>query len=83
MTRKKTRLAEVANPEGRLDVVLYQVAARVMERLERDKGLVGLRDYLLPIVEDAIVEHIPGHNLLPREISAIAKLIELNQGRIT
>lgn len=76
------RLGNVRNPEGRLDVLLYQLANRGLERLERDQGLAGLRENLLPLVEDAILQHVPGSNLLPREITALLKVLEMNQRRV-
>jgi hypothetical protein len=80
---KRVRLAEVANPEGRVDVLLYQIVSRVVDRIEQDKGLVGLREYVLPIVEDAIVQSLPARNLIPREIAAVLKVCELNRGRLS
>lgn len=81
MKRRVGRLAN-ANPQGRLDVLLYQLANRGLERIERDQGLSGLREHLLPIVHDAILANVPGTNLIPREIAALLRVVQINQGRI-
>jgi hypothetical protein len=77
------RLGNVRNPEGRLDVLLYRLASRAVERVEREQGIAGLCENLLPIVEQAIMMHVPGRNLIPREISALLRVYELNQGRLS
>lgn len=73
------RLGNVRNPQGRLDVLLYQLASRSLERIEREQGIAGLRENILPIVEDAILIHVPGGNLLPREITALLRVVEMNR----
>lgn len=78
---KRTRLSEVTNPQGRVDVALYRIADRVMMRLETQQGLTGLRENFLPIIERAIVQNIPAENLIPPEIQAVLSV--LNQGRRT
>lgn len=80
--KKRRNLAQVTDPAGRLDVLLYQLVGRVVDRLEQEQGVTGLREHILPIVEDAIVQRVPGHNLIPREISALLRVCELNRGRI-
>lgn len=77
------RLGKVNNPEGRLDVLLYRLAGRTMERIEREQGLAGLCENILPIVEQAIVRHVPGRNLIPDEIAALLRVCERNQGRLS
>lgn len=76
------RLGRVQNPAGRVDVLLYRLAGRLMTRVEQEQGVVGLAEHILPIVERAIVAHVPARNLIPREIEAVLKLCELNRGRI-
>jgi len=63
-------------------VLLYQIVGRVIDRVEREQGLAGLREHILPLVEDAIVARVPGHNLIPRAIAAVLRVCELNRGRI-
>lgn len=77
------RLGKVQNPVGRLDVMLYRLAHRTMERIEQEQGLAGLCENILPIVEQVIVRHVPGRNLIPDEISALMRVYELNQGRLS
>ena len=79
--RKRIRLAEVPDPRGRVDVALYRIADRLTARLEAEQGLTGLRENVLPIVEDAILRHIPAENLIPREIDALLEICRLNQGK--
>jgi hypothetical protein len=80
-TKNRSELANVPDPQGRIDVMLYQLAARVMQRLEVEQGLVGLREHVLPIVEDAILAHVPQQNLIPREIAGLIRVCELNRKR--
>lgn len=77
--RRTIRLADVPDRQGRIDVALYRIADRLVNRLEREQGVVGLRENLLPIVEDAIRAHVPAENLIPREIQALLKICELNR----
>jgi hypothetical protein len=76
---KDSRLSKVTNREGRLDVLLYEIAGRMMDRLERQQGLTGIRENLLPIVEQAIAASVPGHNLIPPELRAFLKVYEMNR----
>lgn len=73
-------LAKVANPAGRFDVLLYRLAGRLMEQLERERGLIGIRDDLLPIVEQAIVENISGRQVIPPELQALWSVYAQNRG---
>ena len=82
MKRRHIALASVGDPTGRLDVLLYQIVSRVVDQVERDHGLAGIREHILPIVEEAIVAHVPGRNLIPQEIAAVLKVCEMNRGRI-
>lgn len=75
-------LSQVADPEGRLDVMLYQLAGRFLEGMERERGLLGLREHLLPLVEQAIVRSVPVRNVIPREVRAIAKVYAMNRRRV-
>lgn len=79
--RKRTSLAKVANCQGRVDVLFYQLAERWMERLEGERGLVGLREQLLPLVEAAIVARVPAGNMIPQELRALMILCEQNLRR--
>jgi hypothetical protein len=81
MRRKVPRLANVQDPQGRVDVALYRLASKAIERLELEQGLVGMREHVLPIIEDAILRNFPAENLIPREIQAVLKVCELNRGR--
>jgi hypothetical protein len=69
-----------ADPTGRVDVALYRLAGRLMERLEREQGVQGLREHILPLVEDLIRQNVPVENMLPQEIQALVKICELNRG---
>lgn len=80
MKRKRTtRLAEVQDRTGRIDVALYRIADRTFERLEQEQGVLGLREHVLPIVEDLITQNIPAENMIPREIQALINICELNR----
>ena len=72
------RLANVAHRQGRLDVLFYQLAERYMETVERERGLVGLREHLLPMVETAIVRSVPGENVIPAELRRVLKVLDKN-----
>ena len=52
-----------------------------MERLETERGLVGLRQHLLPMIEDSIVRCVPTGNLIPQELRSLAVLCEQNLRR--
>jgi hypothetical protein len=54
-----------------VDVAAYRIAERVMQHVERERGLTGLRDRLLPIVERAITDALPRRNVIPVELLAI------------
>lgn len=80
--RHKRSLAQVLNPEGRLDVLLYQFVGRLMDKAEKDSGYTGFREHLLPIVEEVIVANLPARNLIPREIAAAFKVYASNRRRL-
>ena len=80
MSRKR-KLAEVADPMGRADVALYRAAEYAMRRLENEQGLLGLRENLLPVIENLIAQNIPAENLIPQEIQAVLKICQLNKGK--
>jgi hypothetical protein len=82
MKRPKIQLAKVKNATGRVDVAAYRIAERLMEKLERERGLVGIRERLLPIVENAIQESLPIGNVLPAELLAILNVCMDNRGRL-
>lgn len=72
--KHRRQLAQVTDPRGRLDVAAYRIAERVLMRLESQRGLRGLVENLLPVVEGAIVDTLPGRNLMdeiPQELQAI------------
>lgn len=79
--KRKQSLAQ-SNPEGRLDVLLYQFVDRLMEKAEKHHGLNGIREHLLPIVEQAIIQNLPGRNLIPPEIAAALKVYQANRRRL-
>lgn len=82
MKPKRNRgLAEV-NPEGRVDVLVYQFVGRLMDKAERDSGLTGIREHFLPIVEEVIIANLPGRNLIPPEIGAAVKVYRANRRRL-
>lgn len=71
-------LAKVRNRQGRVDVLFYQLAERWMERLEVERGLAGLREQLLPLVEAVIVSRVPAGNVIPLELRSLMTLCEEN-----
>jgi hypothetical protein len=75
----KQSLATVRNRQGRIDVLLYQLADRMIERLERERGVIGIRERFMPMVEEAIVESVPRR--LPREWMAFLEVCEMNRRR--
>lgn len=78
----KQSLAKVANPEGRLDVLLYQFAGRLMERIEQERGWLGIRENFLPMIEDLIVAaEVPQRNVIPWEVRAVLKVYHQNRRR--
>ena len=79
--RKTPGLAQVSNPRGRVDVALYRIAERVMEKLETEQKFIGLRENLLPIVEDVISQNFPAKTMLPREVEAVLEVFRLNANR--
>jgi hypothetical protein len=83
MTTKKkpVKLAQV-DPAGRIDVALYRVVERLMEQAERDRGLVGMREHLLPIVERAIHYFDLPQCQIPPEVKALVKFAEQNRRRL-
>ena len=74
------KLCKVTNREGRLDVLLYEAAGKLMDRLER-QGLTGIRQNLLPIIEQAILEGVPGRNLIPLELRPLLRVYMQNNRR--
>jgi hypothetical protein len=79
--RRKRSLGQVEDPRGRVDVALYRLAESGLARLEQEQNLVGLRENVLPILEDWISRNLPAENLIPREIQAVLKICQLNQRR--
>lgn len=72
--KKRRQLAQVTDPRGRLDVAAYRIAERILSQLESQRGLRGLRENLLPVIEAAIVDTLPERNLvdeIPQELQAI------------
>lgn len=80
--KRKHDLSEVLNPEGRVDVLLYQFVGRLMDRAERDSGVTGFREHFLPIVEQVIVANLPARNLIPPELQAALKVYQANRRRL-
>ena len=79
--RKRNRLSEVRNRQGRIDVMLYRLADHGLGRLEQEQGLLGLRENLLPILESFITPNVQAENLIPQEIQAVLKICQLNRDR--
>jgi hypothetical protein len=76
------QLARVANPKGRIDVALYRIAEKLMGRFEEECRLVGVRENLLPLLEQVIIEYTPQRNILPTELEAIYRVIQQNTRRM-
>lgn len=73
----RRRLNNPRNAHGRVDVLLYRLAERWMEQQEQ-RGLAGLREYLLPLVEAAIVAKVPAGNMIPPELRGLMVLCDEN-----
>ena len=72
--RQRRKLSKVTDPRGRLDVAAYRIAERILSQVESQRGLRGLVENLLPVVEEAILDTLPGRNLvdeIPQELQAI------------
>ena len=80
MSRRRTSLADVEDRTGRVDIALYEVVGRLMDRLKNEQGVVGLREHVLPIVEEIIMRSVSAENMIPREIEALMKVCALNRG---
>lgn len=74
----KPPLNNVRNAQGRADVLVYRLAERWMAQLEAEQGLVGVREHLLPIVEEIIANRVPAGNVIPKELRA---LMNIRRGR--
>lgn len=82
--RKPMQLARVADPTGRVDVAAYRAIEKLMERLEKERSLVGLRENLMPLIESAIVGCLPHRNVLRAitpELQALWSVLQQNRGR--
>ena len=73
----RQRLNNPRNTHGRIDVLLYRLAERWMEQQEQ-RGLPGLRQHLLPLVEAAIVAKVPAGNMIPPELRSLMLLCDEN-----
>lgn len=78
----KRSLNKVSDPQGRLDVLLYQLAGRAMERLERERGWIGIRENFLPLIEETILANVPRERVIPRELRAFLRTYEQNRRRV-
>lgn len=78
---KRRSLVNVRNRHGRVDVLLYRLAERWMEQIEAQRGLAGLRQHILPLVEAAIVARVPAGNMIPIELRSLLMLCEQNLRR--
>lgn len=74
----KPRLKNVRNQQGRADVLVYRLAERWMAQLEAEQGITGLRENLLPLIEEIIEDRVPANNVIPRELRA---LMNIRRGR--
>ena len=73
----RRRLNNARNTHGRVDVLLYRLAERWIEQQEQ-RGLVGLRECLLPWVEAVIVAKVPAGNMIPPELRGLMVLCDEN-----
>lgn len=83
--RKPMQLARVADPTGRVDVAAYRAVEALLARMERERGLAGLRENLLPLIEPVIVGALPNRNVLRNitpELQAIWAVFQQNRGRL-
>lgn len=79
--KHRRRLTTVTNPRGRLDVAAYRIAERILVTLE-GRGVRGIREHLLPVIEAAIVDTLPGRdvmNEIPPELQAIFHVLMENR----
>jgi hypothetical protein len=51
-----------------------------MDQLEEQRGIQGLREHLLPLVEDAIQNTFPSSPVLTKEALAFVRVLRLNGG---
>ena len=65
----RARRLATANPQGRIDVLAYRLAERCMEQMEAERGLAGLRQAMLPLVETVIAERFPAE--MPQEFQGL------------
>lgn len=82
--KQRRQLSKVTDPRGRLDVAAYRIAERMLSGLESQRGLRGLRENLLPVIEAAIVDTLPARNLvdeIPQELQAILH-VYMQNGRL-
>lgn len=70
----KPRLNNVRNPQGRADVLFYRLAERLMGQLEAQQGITGLREHVLPLIEELIADRMPAANVIPRELQALMNI---------
>ncbi len=64
------------DPSGRLDVLVYRLGQRLIEGLEKKQGLQGIWQNAEPHIQDLIKEYMPVS--LPKEVTSLLKVIELN-----
>ena len=74
--RRRRNLRAVRNPAGRLDVLAYRMAERVVDAFERERGIPGLNRRLMPLLESIISENVPRN--LPSDCEYIANLVARN-----
>jgi hypothetical protein len=77
----KTLMKQPSDPRGRLDVLFYQLAQRLMEGIERERGITGLQENLLPIVERIAKDKFPSKRIITPEFSALFRLYQQNARR--
>lgn len=79
--RYRKRLSEV-NPEGRLDVLAYGIARKLVRKVEKEQNLPGLWDELDGYVERLVKEAVGGDRMpMVGAIGRIARRREIEEGR--
>jgi hypothetical protein len=78
MTRQLSRVdLRNANPQGRVDVLLYRILERMAPTFEQKIGLKGVWDAVSPNVHDLIVENVTPIKLAP-EVKMLLTIMQAN-----
>jgi hypothetical protein len=62
------------NPQGRVDILFMGLCGRLCEQIERDRGIVGLRENILPLIERTVVPRLPQYNVFPKDLQPLLRV---------